>query len=60
MRRLATVDWFTSRISACGLFATAYPRGAEATKAEYVEEPLKYIQCSEICTLINEKFHTET
>ena len=29
---------------------------------EYVEESLYYstIQCSEICTLRNEKFHTET
>ena len=34
--------------------------GGKRQCAEYVEEPLKYIQCSEICTLINEKFHTET
>jgi serine/threonine-protein phosphatase 2A regulatory subunit A len=35
LRRLATRDWFTSRISACALFATAYPRVPKATKAEF-------------------------
>ena len=33
---------------------------AQALGVEYVEESLKYIQCSEIFTLRNEKFHTET
>lgn len=26
IQRLTTGDWFTSRVSACGLFATAYTR----------------------------------
>ena len=34
--------------------------GVEVMLSPYVEESLKYIQCSEICTLRNEKFHTET
>ena len=34
LRRLATKDWFTSRISACGLFATAYQRVPAATLPE--------------------------
>jgi len=34
VRRLATGDWFTSRISACALFAVAYPRVPASTKAE--------------------------
>jgi len=34
IRRLVQGDWFTSRISACGLFAVAYARLDPATKAE--------------------------
>lgn len=34
MQRLASGEWFTSRVSACGLFATAYPRCTPALKAE--------------------------
>ena len=34
IRRLATGEWFTSRTSACGLFAVAYPRASNADKAE--------------------------
>ncbi len=33
-QRLATGEWFTSRVSATGLFATAYPRCAVGLKAE--------------------------
>ncbi len=36
LRRLATNDWFTSRIAAAGLFATAYPKVDAASRAEYV------------------------
>ena len=36
LRRLATNDWFTSRIAASGLFATAYPKVDAASRAEYV------------------------
>uniref|UniRef100_A0A7E4VWT4 Protein phosphatase PP2A regulatory subunit A n=1 Tax=Panagrellus redivivus TaxID=6233 RepID=A0A7E4VWT4_PANRE len=32
--RLAAGDWFTSRTSACGLFAVAYPRANPAQKTE--------------------------
>ncbi|KAI1724217.1 HEAT repeats domain-containing protein [Ditylenchus destructor] len=32
--RLAQGDWFTSRTSACGLFAVAYPRASPAQKTE--------------------------
>mmetsp|Transcript_8561 Transcript_8561/g.24416 ORF Transcript_8561/g.24416 Transcript_8561/m.24416 type:complete len:595 (-) Transcript_8561:83-1867(-) len=35
LRRLATRDWFTSRISACSLFAVAYPRVSDSHKAEF-------------------------
>ena len=35
VRRLATRDWFTSRISACALFEVAYARLSGATKAEF-------------------------
>lgn len=34
LRRLAQGDWFTSRTSACALFATAYPLVDEATQTE--------------------------
>lgn len=34
IRRLATGDWFTSRTSACGLFAVAYNRGTAHVKQE--------------------------
>jgi hypothetical protein len=33
-QRLATGEWFTSRVSATGLFATAYPRSSPGLKAE--------------------------
>jgi serine/threonine-protein phosphatase 2A regulatory subunit A len=32
VKRLATGDWFTSRTSACGLFAVAYPRVSSQLK----------------------------
>lgn len=32
LRRLANADWFTSRISACGLFAVSYPRVDDTLK----------------------------
>ncbi|KAH8357908.1 hypothetical protein KR200_011948, partial [Drosophila serrata] len=34
MRRLTNGSWFTFRISACGLFATCYPRVSEQVKAQ--------------------------
>lgn len=34
VKRLATGDWFTSRTSACGLFAVSYPRVAAVVKSE--------------------------
>lgn len=34
MQRLATGDWFTSRVSACGLFPTGYPRASAVHKTE--------------------------
>lgn len=34
IRRLAQGDWFTSRISSCGLFAVAYGRVPAATRTE--------------------------
>lgn len=33
-QRLASGEWFTSRVSACGLFSTAYPRCTPMLKAE--------------------------
>ena len=33
-QRLATGDWFTSRVSACGLLATAYRRAPSTLRAE--------------------------
>jgi serine/threonine-protein phosphatase 2A regulatory subunit A len=36
LRRLATNDWFTSRIAAAALFTTAYPKVDAASRAEYV------------------------
>ena len=36
LRRLATNDWFTSRIAAAGLFSTTYPKVDAPSKAEYV------------------------
>eukprot|EP01087_Luapelamoeba_hula_P024695 TRINITY_DN949_c0_g1_i1.p1 TRINITY_DN949_c0_g1~~TRINITY_DN949_c0_g1_i1.p1 ORF type:complete len:586 (+),score=99.05 TRINITY_DN949_c0_g1_i1:135-1892(+) len=32
IKRLATGDWFTSRTSACGLFASAYPKDQKSRK----------------------------
>ena len=34
LQRLASGEWFTSRVSACGLFATAYARASPAHKTE--------------------------
>ncbi len=34
MQRLATGEWFTSRVSSAGLFSTAYPRATPALKTE--------------------------
>ncbi|KAL1481901.1 hypothetical protein MTO96_015217 [Rhipicephalus appendiculatus] len=34
VKRLASGDWFTSRTSACGLFAVCYPRVSPNVKAE--------------------------
>lgn len=34
LQRLCTGDWFTSRTSACGLFAVCYPRVSAAVKEE--------------------------
>lgn len=34
IRRLASGEWFTSRTSACGLFAVAYASATETTKQE--------------------------
>ena len=34
LRRLARGDWFTSRTSACALFATAYPLVDEESQTE--------------------------
>jgi hypothetical protein len=33
-QRLAAGEWFTSRVSACGLFTVAYPRVPAATRSE--------------------------
>lgn len=34
LTRLATGDWFTSRTSACALFAAAYPTASTETQTE--------------------------
>ena len=34
MQRLATGEWFTSRVSACGALAAAYPRAPAALRPE--------------------------
>ena len=34
LQRLATTDWFTSRVSACGVFATAYSRAPQHLRAD--------------------------
>nr|XP_022324532.1 serine/threonine-protein phosphatase 2A 65 kDa regulatory subunit A alpha isoform-like [Crassostrea virginica] len=34
VKRLSAGDWFTSRTSACGLFAVCYPRVSSSVKAE--------------------------
>ncbi|KAL5070652.1 hypothetical protein RYX36_021539 [Vicia faba] len=34
VKRLAAGEWFTARVSACGLFHIAYPSAPEATKTE--------------------------
>lgn len=34
LQRLATGEWFTSRVSAAGLFATAYPKVTPALRQE--------------------------
>lgn len=34
MKRLAAGEWFTARVSACGLFHVAYPSAPEALKTE--------------------------
>lgn len=34
IERLATADWFTSRISACGLYSAVYKRASPKTQVE--------------------------
>eukprot|EP00898_Chlorokybus_atmophyticus_P001885 jgi/Chlat1/2698/Chrsp180S08752 len=34
IKRLATGEWFTARVSACGLFHVAYPRAPSSTRGE--------------------------
>lgn len=34
VQRLATGEWFTSRVSACGLFASAYRRAGQQQRAD--------------------------
>lgn len=34
LQRLAQGEWFTSRVSSCGLFTVAYERASPPTKAE--------------------------
>ena len=34
IERLATADWFTSRISACGLYSAVYKRASPQTAVE--------------------------
>ncbi len=34
LQRLAAGEWFTARVSACGLFATAYAKAIPALRAE--------------------------
>lgn len=34
LQRLASGDWFTARVSACGLFAVAYPRASPGVRVE--------------------------
>ncbi len=34
VKRLATGDWFTSRTSACGLFAVSYARASPTVKGK--------------------------
>lgn len=34
LQRLAAGEWFTARVSACGLFHIAYPSASEALKTE--------------------------
>ena len=34
MQRLGNGEWFTSRVSACGLVATAYPRATQSLRTE--------------------------
>jgi serine/threonine-protein phosphatase 2A regulatory subunit A len=34
LQRLAEGDWFTARVSACGLFAVAYPRATPSLKSD--------------------------
>lgn len=36
LRRLSSNDWFTSRVAACSLFPSAYPKVDDASQAEYV------------------------
>jgi hypothetical protein len=38
VKRLATGDWFTSRTSACGLFAVSYARASPAVKGKLHHE----------------------
>lgn len=35
LKRLANGDWFTTRVSACGLFAASYPHCPEPIQAEF-------------------------
>ena len=37
IKRLAEGDWFTSRVSACSLFAPAYPKIGSAEKKDLRE-----------------------
>lgn len=38
LKRLAEGDWFTSRVSACSLFASVYPKLSDAGRKKELRE----------------------
>ncbi|VDL95122.1 unnamed protein product [Schistocephalus solidus] len=64
VQRLATGDWYSSRASACGLFAVIYPRVNEATKLSILEMAktlaTRAAPAFTMLTLIPSFFHTVT
>lgn len=48
LKRLAEGDWFTSRVSACSLFAAVYPKLSDAGRKKELREYVPALQLDDV------------